>query len=189
MNDLQTSFPEWYNGPAKRTWFTKLEAWENELRILDWKVEIGYEYFTNENKPVRQKEEFDWIPSDSKIWQNWKPQFPKEVWVMKVYNYKTKEVEIWAVTQNSIKDYLWVTAHNKKLWWLWAIDLTISRTWSGLDTKYAITPIKTDLTDEIKEANKKSDVNLSTYFDKKEDKIKNDWFPDEAFPATALVSE
>jgi len=191
MNELLTQFPEGYTWPKQWGWsdYTKLEVWENELRILDWRVAVWYEYFNKENKPVRQKEEFKTLPEDIKVNEKtWKPQYPKEVWAMKVYNYKTKKVELWAATQAIIKNTLYQYAYNEKLWWLWNLDLTINKSWSWLETTYTITPVQAPLTDEVKKANEETEIDLDWYFDqwnKQEDKS---WFPDEAF-ASAVIPE
>ena len=180
MTELLNNFPEGYNWPKKASWFTKIEPWENELRILDWTVEIWFEYWNTEKQCIRSKTEFKPTPTDLQIWQNGKPQYPKEVWVMKVYNYWTKQVETWAVTQAWIKDTLWTFSQNSKLWGLWAMDITVTKAWSGIDTTYTITPITAVLTDEVKKAWEESSIDLKAYFNwwQKED---SDWFNDESF--------
>lgn len=185
--ELQNNFPEGYNGPKKSWWdFTKINPWVNNIRILDWRVVVWYEYFDTDKKPVRQKTMFLTTPN---IWEwfNWKPQYPKEIWAMKVYNYETKQVEQWNVSQSSIKDFLWTTSKNEKLWWLWALHLEITKTWEKLETKYTILPIKTDIEDEVKKASEESEIDLDKYFE--QNKVETEWFPTEAFPETALVSE
>lgn len=155
-NDI--GFPVDYNWPTKWAEFFKLQPWENEIRVLA-NVVVGYEYWTSNNKPVRQKTKFDktpWIKKDS---------YAKEVWALKIYDYTTKTVSLWAIPQAWIKDDLWAYWNNPKLWGLWAIDISVNKSWAWKETKYTLTPIQTPLTDEVKKADKETEIDLEAYFD------------------------
>ncbi len=188
-NTIDTGFPVDYNWPTKSADFFKLEPWENELRVLA-EVVVGYEYWTAKNKPVRQKTRFDstpWIKTN----KDWSPTYPKEVWALKIYDYKTKSVALWAIPQAWIKDDLWAYGNNSKLWGLGAMDITVTKTGSWKETKYTLTPIQTLLTDEVKKASKEIEIDLEAYFDSPYEEEVNEVgdvkyspeapFPDEVF--------
>ena len=124
-----------------------------KIRILTNSI-VGYEYFrANADgglKAVRQKEAFNWTPADSKDGRN-----PKEFWAFVVYNYNIKAVQIWEVTQNSIKKDIFALYKDVDFGDPKGYDLKISRTGKDLDTTYTIMPLnKTPFEDEeiIKQA-------------------------------------
>lgn len=110
-----------------------------KIRVLTNSI-VGYEYFRvtsdGNSKPVRQQKPFNGVPSDSKDWRK-----PKEFRAFVVYNYNTESVQIWEVTQQSIKKNLFELYKDADFgdpkWY----DIKISRTGKDLDTTYTIMPL------------------------------------------------
>lgn len=101
------------------------------LRILSEAL-TGYVYWTNENKPVRASDRFAATPN---IREGDKQ---KHFWAVKVFNYNTKQIEIWEITQVSIRDLLWSYLKDEDYGDLRNFDLKISRSGKALDTKYTV---------------------------------------------------
>lgn len=112
--------------------YTKLQEGTTKIRILTSPI-VGWEYFNQENRPIRQKVPFDWIPSDSKEWRK-----PKEFRAFVVWNYEEKSVQVMEITQKSLKDKLYNYVKDPDFWDPKTYDLKFSKTGKGLDTEYDI---------------------------------------------------
>jgi len=91
--------PQGYEKPKTQSRYLKFnEEGKYRFRILTKPI-IGFEYFTTENKPVRQKEEFEELPrnikEDGKI---------KEFWAFVVWDCNDKMIKICEITQQTIKE-------------------------------------------------------------------------------------
>lgn len=140
-----TRLQEGYELP-KSQWGNYAKFPEGEtikFRILTSPI-VGWEYFNNDNKPVKQKAPFSSVPSDSKEWRK-----PKEFWAFVIWNYNEEKVQIMEITQNSIKqDLFWLSRDSD-----WGnpmdYDIKITRTGKGLETKYNTVPwAKTEFVNE-----------------------------------------
>lgn len=134
--------------------YTKIKDDPVKLRILSEAI-TGYVYWTNENKPVRSAEYPQATPNirdDSR---------PKHFWAFKVWNYATKQVEIWEISQASIRDILWGYWKDDEYGDLRQFPLKVSRTGKGLETKYqVIAGQKRDLEADIAQISANTPVNL-----------------------------
>lgn len=117
--------------------YTKLKkGTTTKIRILTSPI-VGWEYFTNENKPKRQREAFNGIPSDSKEGRK-----PKEFWAFVVWNYEENAIQIMEITQNTIKEKLFNLAKDSDFGDPKAYDIKIARNnGEGIETKYDITAL------------------------------------------------
>ena len=77
-----TFLPEKYTIPKGPSNYMRFQQGLNRIRVLSSAI-VGYEYFTTENKPVRQKEAFDDYPLDIKKGGKIKP-----FWAFVVWNYE-----------------------------------------------------------------------------------------------------
>ena len=80
--------------------YLKIAEDPQEFRILASPI-IGWEYFRVDGdtaRPVRQKEPFDDIPSDSKDGSK-----PKEFWAFPIWNHTLCCLQVCEITQASIK--------------------------------------------------------------------------------------
>ena len=150
-------FPSNYEPPASSSEggnYTKIKDDPVKLRILSEAV-TGYVYWTNDNKPVRSAEYPQNTPNiraDSR---------PKHFWAFKVWNYTTKQVEVWEISQASIRDILWGYWKDDEYGDLRQFPLKVSRTGKGLETKYSvIAGQKRPLETEIFEISSNTPVNL-----------------------------
>ena len=119
--------------------YLKITEDPQEFRVLASPV-IGWEYFRADGDkvtPVRQKEEFDDIPSDSK--DGWKP---KEFWAFPVWNHTIGKVQIMEITQASVKKEMLKYIQDEENWGdPKKYDFRVSRTWKGKETRYTLTAL------------------------------------------------
>lgn len=131
--------PEGYEMKTSSWKYFKIQEWETiKVRILTNSV-IWREYFKDVDwkaYPIRQQKKFNWTPADSKDGRE-----PKEFRAFCIYNYETEGIQIWEITQSSIK---------KAIFNLWKdpdfgdpknYDIKITREGKWLDTKYQIVPL------------------------------------------------
>jgi hypothetical protein len=136
----------------------KLEQGENTFRVLSSAI-VGYEYWTEDNKPLRAKEPFKSTPNirkDSKV---------KHFWAFIVWNYKAEAVQIIEITQSTIQGAIKAIVDNKKWGDPKNYDITITRVGEGFDTEYSIMPNPhTELPDEIKLKYGAKKINLNALY-------------------------
>ena len=165
-----TSFlPENYTAPVGGSGqYFKPQVGENRVRIVSNPI-IGWLYWNTEGKPVRNQIDNNPGAKPADMRQadtNGRAEKVKQFWAVKVFNYATKQMEVWEITQATImgelqklsKDEDW--GHPKKY------DLKISKSGSGLNTEYSITPVAPKPpTAEVIEAYKATPINLEALFD------------------------
>jgi hypothetical protein len=129
--------PKDYTAPASNGGggkYTKFEAEvTTRLRIMSEAI-TGYVYWSVDNKPMRSKEYPQATPAireDSKV---------KHFWAMKVFNYTTKQVEVWEITQTSIRDLIMGFIQDEDFGDPQNFDMKITKTGKGLETKYSVLP-------------------------------------------------
>lgn len=157
MNDF---LPTDYKIPESPSNYMRFQPGLNSIRILSSAI-IGWEYFTKDNKPVRQKEVFEEIPQDIKEGGKVKP-----FWAFVVYNYQTKSIQILELTQKSIMTSIKALVDNPKWGKPQNYDIAIIKTGEGLDTEYAVQgePPLGEPSEEIKLAHTQKYVNLEALY-------------------------
>lgn len=164
MND--SFLPDDYVQPETKSNYLKFKKdWDTEFRILSNTV-TGFVYFNLDNKPVRSVD----FPEDYKDFakvneKTQKQDIPKHFRAFVVWDYATKNICILEVTQKSIQNDIMAYYKNAKRGDPKHYDLTITRKWEWLDTKYTVianpkTPVELDVLTQYKEAN----VNLEKLF-------------------------
>lgn len=144
--------PADYSIPSSEGWkYTKIERdIELRIRILSRPI-VGFEYFSQDGqkrKPMRSKayptEIID--PAINKF--TGKPEIPQEFWAMKVWNYNTKQVEIFQTNKNAVKSVILALArdpdYGSPKWY----DLKIKKTWVDKATTYSVLPAQIKPLDE-----------------------------------------
>lgn len=128
--------PEGYSEPTSGGGrYTKIEEGKKvKLRVLASPVQ-GFERWTVEPKPIRFRK-MEEQPNRN----DWKDDQPKLFWAMPVWNYTSEQVEVWSITQKSIRQELVALASNEDWGDPHEYDITVSRTGSGLETKYQVHP-------------------------------------------------
>jgi hypothetical protein len=128
--------PNGYEVPQAPSDYTKLKKGPNKLRILSAPI-LGYEYWTEDRKPVRSRELWNVIPADADISKGWQP---KHFWAMVVWNHDAKAIQIWQPTQKTILVELQQLAANEDWGDPRGYNITINRTGEDLKTEYSVQP-------------------------------------------------
>lgn len=153
------SLPQDTRGKAVGSSFFKPEAGANKVLIVGEAIS-GYQYWTNGGKVKRSPEVFEETPDirirkvkDEKTGEE-KDQEEKQqfFWAVSIHNFDTDAIEVWQITQKSIRDELAALQTNEA----WGdptgkYTITIKKDGEGLKTKYTVTPNPADKdTDKIK---------------------------------------
>ena len=115
--------------------YTKLQPGENRLRILSGQALQGWQYWNNAGKPVRFAHDQHPGNKPADIREG---ETVKEVLWTGVYNYGTKAIEIWEVTQKQIIGALWAYAQHEDYGDPINYSLNVTRSGSGMETKYTV---------------------------------------------------
>lgn len=137
MTTTQNRLPADYKLKESNWWnYFKITEEPQEFRILTSPI-LGYEYFAIDGdtaRPVRQKEAFDGIPSDSRD-----GNAPKEFWAFVVWNHTISKIQIMEVTQQSIKKAILMYVQDSENWGdPKKYDLRIFKTGKGKETRYTV---------------------------------------------------
>ena len=161
---MSNFLPEGYKVPDNKS-YMKLKDGENVLRVLSSAI-VGYEYWTEDNKPVRSKEVFKGIPEDIRLDKDGNPTKVKHFWAFIVWNYDSGAIQILEITQATIQGAIKALVDNKKWGSPKEYDLAITRTGEGFDTEYNVVPNpKEDLSPEIKEFYEAKNINLEALYE------------------------
>ncbi len=165
--DKDEFFPDGYETPVELSSFMKFEDGDNTFRILSKPV-MGWEYFTTENKPKRSRNAYEEVPNDIKAGKDGKPTKPKHFWSFLVWNYKLEAVQSLELTQTSVMKAMKALIENSKWGSPLKYDITINRTGKELLTKYSVVPNPhSEITEEMSEALKNTDIDLESVFENK----------------------
>ncbi len=150
--------PKDYEAPVSEGNYFKLKKGTNTFRILSPAV-VGWEYWTKDNKPVRQTEPWEEIPEDAKTNQN--GGFQKHFWAFVVYNYDAKKPQILEITQKTIQEGIEACELNKKWGDPSKYDLVVEAKGDGLEREYKVLPEPHSKAPEVDI----SSINLEALFD------------------------
>ena len=138
--------------------YLKFKEGDNNFRVLSSAI-VGYEYFTEQNKPIRSRTPFDETPNrkqDSEV---------KHFWAFVVWNYDAERIQILELTQVGIMKYLQSIIKNPKWGSPKGFDIKVNRTGAGLNTEYTtVCSPHSLLPVEIMNAFSKTKVNLEALF-------------------------
>lgn len=124
--------PNDYQAPKKPSNYTKLEEGVTKIRILTAPI-MGYEDWDNK-KPVRFR-------MNNKPSTSLDPTKPfRHFWAFIIWNYKTERMEIFQVTQTSIRDRIESLAKDEDWGDPFHYDIKITKTGQQVNTKYEINP-------------------------------------------------
>lgn len=154
--------PQDYKEPTTGGGYLKMKDYnEVTLRILSEQPLMGYEYWNKDGKPVRLAEKPTSTPEDIGLDKSGNVNKIKHFWSMVVYNYKTESIEIFNITQASIRQPILALAQSED----WGnpndYDIVVTKKGEGLNTEYAVMPKpKKPVSAEVLEALKETPVNL-----------------------------
>ena len=109
--------------------YMKFKDGVNTFRVLSSAI-VGYEYFKDDNKPVRSRHDFDGTPGIKKDGE------VKHFWAFAVWNYEAERIQILELTQKGIMSYMQSLINNKKWGNPTGYDITVTKTGAGLKTEY-----------------------------------------------------
>lgn len=127
--------------------YFKLATGQNKILIVGEAV-TGYEYWTNEDKPVRSKTKFNEPLENPKVRQvknkktgetENKVETQKFFWAIPVYDYKDESYKLWQITQKSIRENL-ASIQSNSDWGnpVGAYSISIDKKGEGLLTEYTV---------------------------------------------------
>lgn len=157
-----TFLPQGCERPQSPSNYMRFQKGMNKFRILSPAV-IGYEYWSKDNKPVRDKVKWDYIPDDIKK-EGGVPTPIKHFWAFVVWNYADKMIQILQITQATIQDGIKLgvdlrdgNATNN--------DIGVERIGDDFDTKYKVQfADPSPVAPEIEAAYKATPINLEALF-------------------------
>jgi hypothetical protein len=162
MSNTDDFLPNDYKEPTVSNYFKAAQG-DNIVRILTKPI-LGYEYFIKEDgkpKPIRKRVDepivIGDVPADSTV---------KFFWAMTIWNYDAKRIQIWEITQKSIREAITKLRANKSWGTPKDYDLTLNRTGEGFDTEYLVMPNpKAPLEKHVQEKLDSTPVNLEALYD------------------------
>jgi len=152
--------PKNYEAPKSQSNYLKLEEGQNKFRIISSAI-VGYEYWTEDNKPVRMTKYPENKPTDmradSKI---------KHFWAFGVIDREDGAIKILELTQVSIMKAIKVLVDSEDWGDPKGYDFNITRTGKGIETEYTCQPSPHKmLTPEEIIAVKAKPINLDALYD------------------------
>jgi len=155
--------PKNYEAPKGSGNYLKLEEGKNKFRILSSAI-IGWEYWTNDNKPVRLKEYPQEKPADVKLEDN-NSYSIKHFWAFIVLDRKDAKVKIMEITQASIMRAIEDLVQNEDWGDPKQYDITITRSGAGMETRYTVQPSPNkELTKEEKSLVARTEIDLEALY-------------------------
>lgn len=144
MTTTNDFLPDTYEIPSTWSSFTKIVT-DIELRIrIVSKPITGYSYYSvwsnGKKTQIHSKECPDKLISPAINKFTNKPEIAQEFWAMKVYNYNTKQVELFETTKTPIKTAILALARDPDYGSPKNYDIKIKKTWVDKDTKYSVLP-------------------------------------------------
>lgn len=163
MQNQESFLGSSYEAPKAGSSYMKLNKGENVIRILSNAV-TGFEYWNNENKPIRSKEMFSNTP-DIKIDMDGNPTKVKHFWSFVVYNYDTKNIEILQINQKTVQSDIQALVNDADWGNPKGYDIKITRSGEKLETKYSVNPKpQKAVSPEILEKYNAMSINLEALF-------------------------
>lgn len=134
---MNTFLPAGYEAPKQGGNYFKFQKGANTFRIMSSAV-VGFEYWTQDKKPVRSKTPFEGVPEDAKLDDGTFKQ--KHFWAFVVWNYEEKRLQIMELTQSTIMSSIEALVANKKWGAPQGYDIVIQAEGDGLEREYTVVP-------------------------------------------------
>jgi len=164
--------PEGYEMPSN-TLYMKFQEGINSFRVLDKPI-VGMEYWKTKEDgkrvPIRKRmgerievNDLEINPKSGKI------ENPQHFWAMVVWNYKDKAIQILEIKQKTVLEAIKGYIDNPKWGSPTEYDINVTKSGSGLETKYLIDhDPKEELDADIKQQYKEMKININALFDGKD---------------------
>jgi hypothetical protein len=159
--------PKGAETPKQNSSYLKLIEGEIKFRIVSEPV-YGYEYWTNEKKPVRLHEMPQGKPADIRVEKDSSYSI-KHFWAFKVLDREDGKVKIFEITQNGVKGQIEGLLQDADWGDPTAYDIKIKGEGTGLERRYSVTPCPSKpLTAEEKSIVARTEIDLDKLFESKD---------------------
>lgn len=153
--------PQDYKMPTGN--YMKLQEGENTFRVLSSAV-TGFEYWNTDNKPIRSKTGWKFLPEDIKIEDDGNTKI-NHFWAFVVWNYTDNKVQILQLTQKTIMSVIKSYVNNPKWGDPKGYDLVITKEKVGGKTSYTTMADPHSVVDpKISENYAQQNINLEALF-------------------------
>ena len=143
--------------------YFKPKKGDNRIRILSQPI-VGYQYWNDQNKPVRSKKH-PGNPPDRRINDQGKPEPIKFFWACVIWVVESESIAIWEFTQGSIRQAIENLDDSAEWGDPREYDITIKRSGEGLETEYAVIPSPPKpLSDAAKQAYTTANIDLTAIY-------------------------
>jgi hypothetical protein len=160
---MSTWLPKGAEAPKSSGNYLKLIEGSIKFRTVSEPI-FGWEYWTENNKPVRLHEDPKTKPSDVRLEKDGSYTV-KHFWAFKVIDREDGMVKIFEITQNSIKGDITKLLENADWGDPQAYDITIIGTGKGLERRYTVQPSPhKPLTAEEKSLVARTEIDLNALF-------------------------
>ena len=138
--------PNDYKDEMEVSEYFKLEPGENIVRILDDEMQLGYEYWVDKDgNPVERGNMAGEGSKPMRIKQGEKlsvelAECLKTIWACLVYNKSINKVQVWSITQASIRKAINALDRSKSWGDVKEYDISITKTGEKKETRYATIP-------------------------------------------------
>ncbi len=161
-----TFLPKGYEPKAAQdgAYLNKFAKGENRIRILTDAL-VGWEYWTDDNKPHRVKEAPELLPENTQKDDKGAYRAPKQFWAFVVWDYSEEMIKICSITQSTIQKQIISLIEDADWGSPMEYDIKVTREGEGLDTKYQVSPApKKEVTAPIATAFTEQPINLEALF-------------------------
>ncbi len=156
--------PKDYKLPESNS-FMKFVNGKNKFRIMS-PLTTGYEYWTEDNKPIRSPEPFTETPGIKVDPKTGKDTQVNHFWSVVVWDYATDSLKMLEITQKGIQKYVLGLVNDPDWGKPQDYDIVVTREGEGLLTKYTVAanPHK-EMPAEVVEAYEASDLDPKSLFE------------------------
>lgn len=134
-------FPDDYTPPQSAGNYLKIGKDSTvRVRVISEHPILGFEAWTKDNKPLRWHERPSVLPSNVRVEENGTQQL-KDFVAMVVWNYDVARLQIWQISQATIRNSLFALAKHKDYGHPTKYDLEITRTDKKGLTTYSVLPL------------------------------------------------
>lgn len=146
--------------------YFKPQPGDNNVRILS-DVVTGWQYWNDQNKPVRMREKPKTTPTDIRINdETGKPDRVKHFWVVLVWDYAESSLKVWEITQAGIQQDIAGFANDPDWGHPKNYNINIKKEGQKINTNYTVMPKPAkELDSTIVEAWRNEKVNLEAVFE------------------------
>lgn len=133
-------FPDNYTPPAPAGNYLRIEKDSQvRIRIISERPVIGFEAWTNDNKPLRWREQPAILPIEVRAEKDGTKRV-REFLVMVVWDYADSKPKIWEITQTTIRNALFAFTKDPDFGHPMKYDLKVSRTDKSNNVTYSVVP-------------------------------------------------